>query len=342
MEDSTDHFQIFAKTIEGSLKRYQKFDGDTIKEFQSKQVNGLAALEDEFRGVLSQHKQCLVVYGAFIRFIREVKRNILAARPYFRERQEVFAGGISDALKNQDIEALKKYRFNYHLVRFTMKAIHWGKFSKLAKIARKIEHAREALIVMNLPLVISRARIFWSRTPKSHLSFLDLIQIGTEGLIAGVDKYSGSYSDNWAGVCIGRMVGYYIDAYSQAMLHFYPTDKRKIYRAHKFLSKHIKGDFEIEDIVKQVNDNAGDKQKTDNDELVHLIAASSILSSDTKAPGEIEDVPLNVTKFEAPAETRPDVMVESNEAMAKMKLAINSLSVFDKKILRLKGVDLSL
>jgi hypothetical protein len=35
-------------------------------------------------------------------------------------------------------------------------------------------------------------------------------------------------------------------------------------------------------------------------------------------------------------------MVEKREAMSKMGLAIGMLSVFDKKILRLKGVDLAL
>ena len=345
MEDSTTHFKLFAKTLELALKKYEKFDKDdekTLIEFQRKQVDGLAALENEFRETLLQHKQCPVVYGAFMRFIREVKRNILAARPYFRERQEVFAAGISEVLKNQDIKALAGYKFNYHFVRFTMRVIHWGKYSNLAKIARKIEEAREALITMNLPLVISRARIFWSRTPKSHLSFLDFVQIGVEGLIAGVDKYSGEYTDNWCGVCIGRMTGFWIDQYSQVMLHFYPTDKRKLYRANKFLSKHIKGGFEIGDMVNQVNDNAGEKQKTNDEELTNLMAAASVLSSDTKAPGVTEDIPESINKFEAPMESRPDFIVESNEALSKMRLAIRALSVFDKKILCLKGIDVEL
>jgi DNA-directed RNA polymerase specialized sigma subunit len=343
MEDSSSHFRIFAKTLELALKKYEKFDKNdeaSLVEFQRKQVDGLAQLEDEFRTTLLNHKQGPVVYKAFVRFIREVKQNILAARPYFRERQEVFAAGVSDALKASDAEALSVYHANFHFIRFAMRSMHWGKNSPLAKIARKIEEAREALIVMNLPLVVSRARIFWSRTPKSHLSFLDLVQIGVEGLISGVDKYGGAYTDNWCGVCIGRITGNHIDAYSQVMLHFYPSDKRKIYRANKFLSKHVKGDYDLEDVVKRVNDNAGEKQKTNEDELFHLIAAASIVSSDTKVPGEVENVPSNVNKFEAPEEGRPDVMVETNEAMSKMGLAIESLSLFDRKILRLKGVDL--
>jgi DNA-directed RNA polymerase specialized sigma subunit len=340
MEDASPHFRHFAKTLETSLLKYQEFDEKTIVELQRKQVDGLALLEDEFRETLLSHKQCPVIYRAFFRYIREVKRNILNARPFFRERQEVFASGISEALKKQDLGAIGRYHLNYHFVRFAMRVIHWGKYSKLSKISKKIEQAREELIIMNLPLVVSRARVFWSRTPKAHLSFMDLIQIGVEGLIAGVDKYAGLYSHAWCGVCIGRMTGNFISCYSAAMLHFYPSDQRKIYRAHKYLSKHLKGDFDIGDVVKRVNDNAGENQKTNDEELADLIAAASMLSADTKAPGEIEDIPANINKFEAPHESRPDVMVETNEAMAKMKLAIESLCVFDKKILRLKGVDL--
>jgi len=194
------------------------------------------------------------------------------------------------------------------------------------------------LVVMNLPLVVSRARIFWSRTPKGHLSFMDFVQIGVEGLIAGVDKYSGEYMDNWCGVAIGRMTGNFIESLSQPVLHFYPTDRRKLYRANKFLSKHLKGGFSIEDMVKHVNDNAGKKQETSDEELLNLMAASGILSTDTRPPGDEDNVPKNVAKFEAPYEERPDVMAEHNEVTAKMRLAITSLPIFDQKLLRLRGI----
>lgn len=340
MEDASPHFRLFAKTLALALKKYDKLDEVSIVELQKRQVNGLAQLEDEFRTILNKHKQGPIIYAAFYRYIKEVKRNILAARPFFRERQEVFASGISEALKAKNLGALSKYHINYFFVRFALKVIHWGRYSQLSKIAKKIEEARQELITMNLPLVVSRARIFWSRTPKSHLSFLDMIQIGTEGLIAGVDKYAGEHSQAWCGVCIGRMHGNFISQYSAAMLHFYPSDQRKIYRARKYLSQHTKGEFEIKDVVKRVNNNAGENQKTNDDELSNLIAAASMLSADTKAPGELEDIPANINKFEAPHESRPDVQVETNEAMAKMKLAIELLPLFDKKVLRLKGVDL--
>ena len=341
MEDSSQHFRVFAKTLELTLKKYEKLDENSLVEFQRKQVDGLAQLEDEFRDALLKHKQGPVVYGSFLRYIREVKRNILTARPFFRERQEVFASGISDALKSDDAMALGKFHANFHFVRFTMKAINWGKTSRLTKISKKIEAAREELVTMNLPLVISRARVFWSRTPKGHLSFLDLVQIGVEGLIAGVDKYSGAYADNWCGVAIGRMVGNWIENFSATMLHFYPSDKRKLYRAQKFFARHPKGEYDLVDVVNQVNFNSGEKQKTGEEELGNLIAASFVLSSDSKVAGETEKV-TPIAKFEDLEERRPDIMVETNEALSKMFLAIELLPLFDRKILRLKGVDLGL
>ena len=210
-EDSSQHFRAFAKVLEISKEKYVDVNEPDLVERQRKQVNGLAALEDQFRLALLNHKFCDVVYGAFFRFIIEVKRNILAARPYFRERQEIFSPSISDAIKNRDIKTVGQYHINYHFVKFATQVIRWGKYSNLTKIARKIEEAREELVVMNLPLVVSRARIFWSRTPKGHLSFMDFVQIGVEGLIAGVDKYSGEYMDNWCGVAIGRMTGNFIE-----------------------------------------------------------------------------------------------------------------------------------
>lgn len=340
MEDSTQHFRIFAKSLEGVIDKFEDVNEPDLVERQRKQVNGLADLENQFRLELMKHKFCDIVYNVFFDFIIDFKKNILAARPYFRERQDVFTAGIRDAIRNRDVKAVCQYHTNFHFVKFALSVFHWGKFSKMAKIAKQIELAREELITINLPLVISRARIFWSRTPKGHLSFLDFVQIGVEGLMAGVDKYSGEYMDNWCGVAIGRITGNYIDSYSQTMLHFYPTDRRKLYRANKFLSRHQEGDFGIEEVVKHVNDNAGEKQTTNDEELANLIAAAGILSTDTRPVGDDENIPRSVTKFAAPAEEQPDFIVEHEEALGKMRCAITSLSIFDKKILELKGISI--
>jgi hypothetical protein len=93
------------------------------------------------------------------------------------------------------------------------------------------------------------------------------------------------------------------------------------------------------DVVNQVNFNSGEKQKTGEEELGNLIAASSVLSSDSKVAGETEKV-TPIAKFEDLEERRPDIVVETNEALSKMFLAIELLPLFDRKILRLKGIDL--
>jgi DNA-directed RNA polymerase specialized sigma subunit len=171
---------------------------------------------------------------------------------------------------------------------------------------------------------------------------MDLIQIGTNGLISGIDKYVGEYSKGWIGVGIGRVVGDLISHYSSTLLHFYPGDKRKIYKANKFKSRHIHGDYEIEDLVKEVSKAEG--IETTEDEIISLMAATSIVSADTSTPDNSEEtnVANNISRYEAPEESRPDVQVEMVEAQKMMQTAISKLSLFDRKLLRLKGLDISL
>jgi hypothetical protein len=63
------------------------------------------------------------------------------------------------------------------------------------------------------------------------------------------------------------------------------------------------------------------------------------VSADSSLPTD-PDAPVPVTRFAAPESMRPDVMVESRDAMALMKKAGLSLTMFETKLLRLKGVRL--
>ena len=59
---------------------------------------------------------------------------------------------------------------------------------------------------MNAPLAIAQATKFFKKTPRSHMTRMDLIQVAMEGLTAGVDKYSGPYMpDLYPQVLIGRI-----------------------------------------------------------------------------------------------------------------------------------------
>jgi DNA-directed RNA polymerase specialized sigma subunit len=169
---------------------------------------------------------------------------------------------------------------------------------------------------------------------------MDLVQIGVEGLVAGIDKYCGEYSKVYRSVLIGRMVGNFIESASSTMLHFYPADKRKIYRANKFKSRHIHGDYDTEDLVNEVSKAEGNT--TNAEEILSLMAASSTVSADSTsndAMGE-NTVVDSIARYAAPEESRPDLQVEDKEARALMQKAILELPLIDRKLLRLKGLTL--
>jgi DNA-directed RNA polymerase specialized sigma subunit len=338
--DDAEHFSLFAKSVERAISKYGHLPDEDLTVLQKSQVEELAKLEDDFRAALIRDSNGNAAYNEFVCYVLEERKNILVARPYFRERRSFFVSDISVAIRNRDIEKLKEFHLNYHWINLVSKKLIFG--SEVRAIVKKIENARYKLVEMNIPLVINRARIFWSRTPKSHLSFMDLVQIGSEGLIAAIDKYCGEYSEVWRDVAIGRMVGNLISRYSETMIHFYPADKRKIYSANKFRARHIYGDYEIEDLVKDIS--KVDSNKTNPEEITGLMAAAAMVSADSSTANDNSEVNItdSIAKYEAPEELRPDLQIEMKEADSIMQRAISSLSLFDRKLLRLKGLNVLL
>ncbi len=380
IDESGEHFRTFTKVLKTAIAKYGHIvegldDGGDKKTkaeakaeaeaafqaIQKTQMERLSELEHKFRLALIKHRHGAAAYSSFIYHITQVRENILAARPYFRERQEVFTTQIARALEARNPIRLYGCRLNYQFVNFAMKLVaaktydpdtktwsdgepvSWAPQSRPAQLARQIAEVRWELVILNMPLAISRARIFYGKTPKSHLSFMDLVQHAAEGLISAIDKFELPYTGVFNGVACGWMTGNFIEAYSETMLHFYPKDKRRIYRANKFRSKFPHGGYEVGALVAAVNEGMEDSAKTTPDEIQDLVAASSTVSADTKAPGEEEDIPDNVARFEAPAESRPDVQVERAQARTRMLQAAGHLCLADRKLLRLKGmpVDIS-
>lgn len=198
---------------------------------------------------------------------------------------------------------------------------------------------------MNLPLVISRARIFYSKTPRSHLSFMDLVQVGAGGLLATIDKYYGQYRTVWRSVVRYRISGDHIRDYSDTFLHFYPEDKRRLYSANKFRSRVLDGEYTEEDLVKYVNDVvAASKAKAkyravSADQMRHILLASSTVSCDTRPPLDDEaKTDENLAHMASNPEDRPDVRLENTEATALMLKHIKKLPLEDRQLLIMKGV----
>ncbi len=346
-----EHFKHFAVTLEQHIAKYGKIE-DWYKH-QKNQVESLILLEKRWRNVVVRHQFGPGAYRKFVKFIAEEKRNILAARPYFRERQEVFAKHISKALKKGPDGAKNLYRFaiNYQFILFVMKQRkNWSK--RILKLAEEIRVLRQAIVEMNMPLAINRARVFYSRTPHSHLSYMDLIQIAAEGLMSGIDKYSpakrGVEAKVFRSTAMGRMGGNFIEEYSETLVHFYPIDKRKIYRGNKLIGKYSTG-VDWEKLAKDVNTavkKEGEElpevpedtgHNTTATEINDLMAAASTVSADSSLPTDPE-APEPITRFAAPESVRPDVQFESSEVNKAMAMAEKKLTVWEKKLLRLKGV----
>ena len=252
-ESQNNHFRTFAKALEHALVDV-KTDAT-----QKQQVDGLIKLERQFKQELQSHRKGLKVYDEFMKFILEDKKNILAARPYFRERQKTFSTRISPVLKNKNVKGLYRFSFNYIVVMFAMKAYTGkGRNLKILKaLAKQIGVERDALIQRNMPLAINRAKLFWSRVPKAEKEYMDFIQLCNEGLISAVDKFVPPYRTVFRSVAIGRMVGNMTEASSDTVMHFYPSDKRILYKANA--AAHRQKLDKLEDVLDAINQ---DKQPT--------------------------------------------------------------------------------
>ena len=338
--DSDSHFRQFAISLEHAIECYGDLSEETLLDRQRRQIESLAQNEILFRETLLAHPWGIDAYKAFVHYICDVRRNILAARPFFRERQPTFTAQISTALKDRASERLYPYHFNFQFVQFVIHSLDWPKGSELVVIAKEIARARTELVEMNMPLAISRARIFWSRTPKSQLSYMDLVQIASEGLISAVDKFCLPYSPVFRSVAIGRMLGNFIEQYSETLVHFYPVDRRKIYRANKLIHKYaVNNVVDFDKLAVEINETMDDHHKTTASEIADLLAAASCVSTDT-TPSEGEGETAPVSRLAAPESTRPDCEVEDAEAAWSLAGAFSCLSPLSQKLLRMKGIGL--
>jgi RNA polymerase sigma factor (sigma-70 family) len=341
------HFVNFTDELTQLISGYgnSKLSGDLFTKEQKKQVESLIKAERNFRKILQSDSRGHIVYKKFINYILDDRKNILAARPYFRERQNVFADKISPAIKKRNFHKLYQFDVNFPFVQFVLDAVEWGPNSKITKASEEISVLRKKIVELNMPLAISRARIFRSKTPESHLTYMDLVQISMEGLINAVDKFVLPYTPVFRSVIIGRIVGDLIENYSETMLHFYPSDRRKIYRANKV--QRFQKDVNYDDLSKRVNQGPKLENPTTPDEIHQLTEASSHLSLDSHV--SFQDSPASnlsneggdslLETYVAPDDNRPDEKLEQAELSDVLYSAVTTLEPVEVKYLRLKGIN---
>lgn len=334
-EGFDDSFYKLAGEVTKALERNK--DG-TI---QQEQVEELLDAERKFRDTILMYRQASEVYKKFLQKVCIQNKNILSARPYFRETAVSFSKRITPAIKEENIELLKTFDINYQFIKFIRNS--WlGPFPKRAEqLFQRVHKARTRLIEDNMPLAINRAKLFYRKTPKSHLTLMDFIGICAMGLAAGIDKWCGTYSPVFRSVCIGRMVGNMIDSYSETMLHFYPSDKRVLYKAHTIRGR--RGIDEINELTDAVNKSFKEdelegksipKNEINVSELSSLMSAASTVSADAT----VNDEGYGVYHYTMdPTQDIEESYIEK-ESTNRMLILARKLPIIHRKILKLKGV----
>lgn len=331
------HFKLFYGNVQQAIVG---MDSSADKDFNAKQkkhVESLVRGERHFKAILQKHSLGPWAYKRFISFI--VNDNILAARPYFRERQKKFSSGISPAISKGKYKRLYKFGVNYPFIVFILGLKKWGARSPITKAANEVIRIRKDIITANIPLAVSRAKIFRQKTPEGHLSYMDLVQTAMEGLCNAVDKFVLPYSPVFRSVVIGRCVGDLISASSDTLLHFFPSDKRKIYRANKF----NKGTEELnyDAMAHGVNDGIGSVLNTNADEIRNLTMAASHYSLDMPISEVVNgcDEKMSVGDgYTGDENLRPDVAFENVQVASVLYSSIDGLDLIERKLLALKGV----
>lgn len=336
-----ESFYILAGEVTAAIANNQ--DGSDQKQ----QVETLLDLEKKFKETILRYRQSTKVYMKFWNKICITNKNILSARPYFRESAISFSKNITPAIKATDLDTLKTFDINFQLIKFIKD--NWeGPFPVRAEqLFHKVHKAREVLIQNNMPLAINRAKLFYRKTPKSHLSLMDMIGICGMGLASGIDKYCGKYTPVFRSVAIGRMVGNLIASYSETMLHFYPASFRVLYKAHSIKSR--QGIEDIAELTAAVNKSFADdgkegistpKNEVTVSELSDLINAASTFSADQTVGVDDGDNSFGV--YDYTADPSPDVesAYVEREITDRMIFFASKLPMIYRKVLRLKGIKL--
>lgn len=338
-----DSFYRLAENVNISIK------SNKDKTSQKDQVNLLLKYEELFKKEICKYAQSDEIYKKFVIHIIAEKGNILSARPFFREKSNVFNKYISPALKIADIQVLKKYSINYEMVKFIVKNWIGPLPARAQQYLSKVEYYRKLLIDLNIPLAINRAKLFYRKVPRSGVTLLDMINLCVQGLCTGIDKWSGSYTPVFRSVCIGRMTANLIDAYSQTAVHFVPDDAKILYRANS-----IRFRQQIEDVdalAEKINETLDEDRKSgkkvkniSGNELRRLLHAASPISS-TPIPdsekhdkGTVSSVQISDTLDYLPeSDTTQEDLVSNNELIIKSHLIIKKMDNKTIKILKLKG-----
>ena len=333
-------FQELAAQVNQALEENDGLIGD-----QKAQVEKLMKLEKKFQTNIRKYSKTITVYQKFINHVIYVHGNILNSQSYFREKKNSLNKGISPAIKNSDIAKLMNFRINFQMIQFIRNNWESPLPKDLEKTFQEIKETRNILIENNLPLAINRAKIFYRKNNSVHnLTLLDLINICTMGLAIGVDKYVGNYTKVWRSVSIGRMVGFMIEECSQTFLRMYPTDRKILYRTN---SLQFKLNIEnIEDLTKAVNESFYEDQENGKPvpslpiSEMHIKTLLNGLSYSSVYVNDDSDEEISNLYDQTSSGDNVEEIVDYKRNMETISENFNELNVLERKVIRLKGVQI--
>jgi len=352
-ESIDNSFISFANQLAAAIERVSRGERevDNLFEYQKEQFTELVQLEARFRLELCMRPDGYDVYVAFIRMITTSREegglgNMLEARPFFRE-QAGLQKDIVQAMETLDIETLADFHFNYRFINWAIKNYFPSQkkgYARLRKLERKIWALRDRIITQNVPLAISRAKVYWqtnkSKAPSSHNSYVDYVQMSNEGLMSAVDKFVPDHPRaNFRSCAMGRMHGNFNKEGTQPLVHFYPKDSRKLWRANAAIAR-AKGEITPDALVKIVNDGLMPSAQTTAEELTQLMAAAGMADSIDASDVNSEHEHRMKVQYAADPTWQPDTKVQAQGVIQALHRNIKQLSVIEKKVLRLRGIEI--
>lgn len=315
----------------------KKLSKKEFTEKQKYQVERMMELEEIFRKTINSYKQSDKIYQKFLMHIKVERGNILTARPFFRENSKTFGKFISPAFKENNIEEIKKFHINYKFMVFVIDNWRGNLPKKALKTWEEHQHVRQKIIENSMPLAINQAMKFYKAVPRSHVTLMDMINASISGLSIGVDKWVGPFRTVFRSVCIGRMKSNIMDVYNQTFLHYYPSDKKIIYKANLLKSREKIEDPEmlLEAINQYLADN-DDKRKLEMYELDDLLNGASVKSVET----EVDEEGFTVYDTFIDENSNVEKNVEKLDTLKQVLSACSKLEIIEQKVIKLKGVDL--
>jgi hypothetical protein len=294
-------------------------------------------LEEIFKKVINSYKQSDKIYYKFLMHIKIEKGNILMARPFFRENSKTFGKDISPAFKEDDIQKIKQFHINYKFILFVIENWKGNIPTKAIDAWEEHQEVRRQIIENSMPMAINEAMKFYKAVPKNHTTLMDIINASVAGLCIGVDKWVGPFKTVFRSVCLSRMKSNIMDIYNQTFLHYYPSDKKIIYKSNLLKSREkIKDQKKLLDAVNNYLEENNDKRVLENHELQNLLNGSSLESIEVSATEE--GFSIYDTYIDENNDTEKNI--EKLDILKQALVNCENLLIIERKIIRLKGVDL--